>query len=108
MPRKTKDPEYYRKYHERHRERRWDQFLRRAYGIGLDDYRAMALAQAGRCAICGRKPRLDRKLHVDHDHVTGRVRKLLCPDCNAVLGYAGDDPQVLGEAIKYLAEHASA
>ena len=47
------------------------------------DYAALLAAQGGVCAICGRPPKQGgRKLHVDHDHRTGRIRGLLCFTCN--------------------------
>lgn len=77
------------------------QVLRFLYGLSPQDYAAMLDAQDGACAIC-RKPPRTRGLNVDHDHATGRVRGLLCGPCNSVLGMAGDDPNVLTEALRYL------
>src|SRR5207253_2176895 len=68
--------------------------LKRTFGLTIEQYESMLAAQGGGCAICGRPPREDISLHVDHDHETGRVRGLLCFDCNATLGKAADDPQV--------------
>src|SRR5688572_26282042 len=51
-----------------------DQYLRRKYGITLEQYDEMFESQGGVCAICGREPRDDISLHVDHDHETGEVR----------------------------------
>lgn len=70
------------------------------------DYERMFAEQEGRCAIC-RLPQRDHKhwqrLHIDHDHVTGRVRGLLCTHCNTALGKFADDPERLQRAIEYLA-----
>ena len=104
------DPDYDRKYHIKNRVKRRDQFLRRVYGVSLEEYAALAESQGGRCAICGQAPPRDAKgprgtLHVDHNHVTGRIRQLLCANCNAVLGYARDDARVLASAIDYLGRH---
>lgn len=68
--------------------------VQRTYGISPEDYRALFLAQGGRCFICQRKVHTKR-LAVDHDHKTGEVRGLLCADdergCNhAVLGNIKD------------------
>jgi len=88
--------------------RRRDIELRSRYGIGLEDYDRMLAEQNGRCLICGkpeeRAPKQGNCLSVDHDHVTGAVRGLLCVHCNAILGYAEDGPHVLRMAIHYLEE----
>lgn len=74
----------------------------RQYGITHAEYLALLEAQGGVCAICGNGPSKTRTLHVDHDHVTGTVRGLLCTRCNPMLGYAHDDVAVLQAAIAYL------
>lgn len=72
------------------------------YGLTLEQYEAMFLAQDGKCAICrSPDPRGDH-WHIDHDHDTGRVRGILCGHCNPGLGYFGDDPERLAAAIQYL------
>lgn len=69
--------------------------------------------QGGKCKICGKhytdtKPVQNQNeythLHVDHCHSTGKVRGLLCFNCNATLGHVKDNITVLKEAIKYLEE----
>jgi hypothetical protein len=68
--------------------------LRRLYKLEIADYDAMAIAQNGRCAICGQPP-ITRQLAVDHDHTCcptestcGKcVRGLLCASCNRQLGW---------------------
>jgi hypothetical protein len=55
------------------------------YGITVEQYDALFIAQSGRCGMCGSPPRKYR-LGVDHDHATGRVRGLLCNGCNVALG----------------------
>lgn len=83
---------------------RRDWFLRKSYGISLDDYNQMARKQRKRCAICRRiKP-----LHVDHCHKTKRVRGLLCFGCNVTLGKVGDDPKILLRFVGYLKRPACA
>lgn len=59
--------------------------------------------QHGCCAICGKhQANLKCTLCVDHNHTTGKVRGLLCNSCNAILGMAHDDIQILQKAIEYL------
>lgn len=84
-----------------------DNYLRRHYGIGADDYDRMLSEQSGGCAICGRPPREDISLHVDHDPVTGSVRKLLCFKCNNLLGDVGDDAWILRAAADYIEAHVT-
>lgn len=77
------------------------QKLRSKYGIELEDYDRMYDAQVGLCKIC--KEHLD-KLNVDHCHNTGKIRGLLCFQCNSGLGQFRDNINYLKEAIKYLEE----
>jgi hypothetical protein len=76
-------------------------FLRTQYGMTESDYEQMYREQEGLCAIC-KNPRRRRRLFVDHDHQTGRVRGLLCPTCNGGLGKLGDSEEGLLRALAYL------
>jgi hypothetical protein len=78
--------------------------LRRNYGISLADYERMATGQQGRCAICRELPG-KKRLHVDHNHETGKVRGLLCSKCNTGLGLFRDRAGLLHLALEYLAVH---
>lgn len=69
------------------------------YGITKAIYTSMVDSQGGKCAICGRIA----ALVVDHSHETGKVRGLLCSNCNSGLGFMGDNPVVLRTAADYLA-----
>ena len=63
-------------------------------------------SQNGVCAVCKTKPDFKtwkKRLSIDHCHVTGRVRGLLCDPCNSGIGMLKDDPSILENAIKYLA-----
>jgi hypothetical protein len=69
-------------------------------GVTIADYDRMLEAQHGVCAICGNPPKT-RRLDVDHDHKTGRVRGLLCHRCNRTLAsWITDD--WLRKALGYL------
>ena len=80
-------------------------YLKRKYGMTVEQYDAMLEAQGGGCFICGRPPREDISLHVDHDHSTGRVRGTLCFCCNNALADFKEDPHLLQKAITYLVAH---
>ncbi len=56
----------------------------RRYGLDPDSYLAWLHSQNGVCALCKKPPKRQR-LHVDHDHKTGKVRGLLCYRCNRYL-----------------------
>jgi hypothetical protein len=75
--------------------------LKRRYGITAEAADEMLSAQDGVCAICRTAP----AVHVDHDHVTGAVRALLCFNCNGGLGQFKDNPQALHAAAYYVAFH---
>ncbi len=87
----------------RQREFQWRKNLRNL-GMTPDDYAVMLAAQGGGCALCGdiHADSLNRRLHVDHDHVTGVVRGILCSSCNLGIGKFEDDPQRLRAAADYL------
>lgn len=76
-----------------------EQAMLRSYGLTWEAFELMMRRQSGKCAIClGRSGRLI----VDHDHVTGAVRGLLCNRCNAGLGQFQDSQSRLSAAINYL------
>jgi hypothetical protein len=74
--------------------------LRKLYGLSAAQVGDMVVAQAGRCAVCGGA--LSDPPCVDHDHVRGHVRALLCGGCNLGLGHFRDNPARLRAAAAYL------
>lgn len=78
----------------------------RKFGLTMEQYGAMLEAQGGGCFICGRPPREDSSLHVDHDHLTGRVRGILCFCCNNALADLQDDPALLRKAASYVSTNS--
>lgn len=85
------------------------------YGITPEQYDAMLASQDGVCATCGRpetaaattpNPRLSartiRRLAVDHDHLTERVRGLLCAACNTAIGLLQDNPELIRRVAAYI------
>lgn len=69
------------------------------YGLTLGDYAQLLIDQSGLCT-CYSAQLL--KPQIDHCHTTGRVRSLLCPNCNSTLGYAKEDISRLQALIKYI------
>lgn len=87
-----------------------DKELRKNFGITLSDYEMMLGTQGGVCAICAQPERGTlrgklKRLAVDHDHATGKIRALLCSNCNPMIGYAGDEPTLLRKAAEYIETH---
>lgn len=77
------------------------------YDMTSEQYATLMAEQGGACAICLRPERLVRggrviALAVDHDHVTGKTRALLCASCNQSLGKFDDNPIFLRRAAEYL------
>lgn len=73
------------------------------YGLTLEQYNNLLNSQNQRCSICGRhQDELKQSLAVDHDHVSGKVRGLLCVRCNRAIGMLEDDIKLLKQAINYL------
>lgn len=81
--------------------------LKLSYGITLDVYDQMESLQNKKCRICGYEINDGEVLCVDHNHATGKIRGLLCNNCNTGLGMFKDNPDVLLSAINYLKEFTS-
>jgi hypothetical protein len=85
--------------------------IRRKHKFGMDHsaYKEMLESQDGRCAICAIHAsdysQRYKNLHVDHNHRTGKVRGLLCHNCNTALGSFFDDEEFLKSAVEYLQLH---
>lgn len=75
--------------------------IKSLYKLSPTDYAAMVVTQAGRCAICN-KDNEGKILCVDHDHVTGTVRGLVCRKCNLGLGCFDDSYTIIVAATAYL------
>lgn len=80
--------------------KRHDSVFREKFGIGLHQYQTILEEQGGKCYICEQQD--FRNLAVDHCHVTGNVRRLLCTSCNIGLGKFRDNSALLRKAAEYL------
>lgn len=72
------------------------------YGLTVEDYELLLEAQDHRCAGCGKRFSIARPAHIDHDHVTGRVRGLLCSPCNVLIGYLHDSAELLRKLSNHI------
>ena len=93
---------YAREYGRKNPQRARDRLFKK-YGITAQQYDEMFQNQNGGCAICG-KEKNGKKMNfvIDHDHLTGNVRALLCTQCNAGIGNFMDSPSLLRQAATYL------
>src|SRR5271166_3831988 len=91
-----KNPEHFR-----------DQELWRKYKIRSIDYERMLAEQGGKCAVCETCDFVGpgRRLHVDHNHATGKVRGLVCVRCNVLIGMAQEQHERFLAALQYLKKH---
>lgn len=110
MKKKTDNAAYMKRWTEDRKEEWGDYYFLfrkhsqlKKFGLTGNDYLVMWMECGGLCEVCGRAD-ADRLLAVDHCHETGRVRGLLCLNCNQALGKLKDDP----ELIRSLAEYAEA
>lgn len=79
--------------------------LRRYYKIDLTEWYAIFKNQGNVCAICGGDDPRGKNWHTDHNHVTGKVRGILCGCCNTALGKFNEDKKLLEKAALYLDHH---
>lgn len=80
--------------------------LKSKFGISLEEYSLKLEQQKGVCAICDGLCKSGKRLAVDHDHKTGKIRDLLCNNCNGGLGKFQDNPELLIKAADYLRKHS--
>ena len=79
--------------------------LKNLYHGTLEQYRLLTEKQKGLCATCGKPEQRRTRLFIDHDHSTGKMRELLCGQCNLALGTVDDDPKLLIRLAEYVLEH---
>ena len=93
-----------RRYIEKNTEKRGEitlrSHLKSKYGLTMDRYLQFLADQKGACAVCHQPP--VNRLVVDHCHITGEVRGLLCHKCNTGLGQFGDSIDRMTAGIAYL------
>ena len=83
--------------------------LKRDYGITLEQFNQMLIYQDYKCAICG-NPEITihnnskkiQNLAVDHNHITNKIRGLLCKKCNLLIANADENIFILQNAINYI------
>jgi uncharacterized CHY-type Zn-finger protein len=90
---------------ERRKEIARNSHTKRKYGITLEQEIAIKMSQNNKCAICNDE--LKKHAHIDHDHKTGKVRAILCLECNTGLGKFKENPKIFKSALKYLQKYSN-
>ena len=97
-----------REYNHIHKKRLMNNIYLKTYGLTLEQYDQMFENQQGRCIICNEKETVTgrwetiKRLAVDHNHKTGKVRGLLCGSCNLLLGAVEDKSELINKMLEYL------
>lgn len=102
------NPERVKEHRIKNRQKNYRQELVRKYGIEFEWFDKQFELQNGCCAICFKQligTNKQNKPHVDHCHLTGKVRKILCNCCNSVLGLCNDDKAIIENLLDYLKCH---
>lgn len=82
---------------------RMKSYYKSTFNISFNEVQNMKIKQGGKCAICEIIPK--RRLVLDHNHKTNKLRKLLCDKCNSILGYSNENKNILNNCIKYLEKY---
>lgn len=89
---KQQQPHYHRRFN-----------LRKFYGIAPEQYDEMLTLQEGKCGLCKEFPKGQRpRLHTDHCHITNKIRRLLCADCNTAVGLMRENSSLIAKMAVYV------
>ncbi len=89
------------KYRIKHPETLRSYKLKTKYGISISEYEELYKSQNGKCFLCESKD----NLCVDHNHISGKVRNILCKKCNTALGMVNDNSSLLRKMADYIERH---
>lgn len=93
---------YQKQYYVRFPNKQWENKLKK-YGLSLDNFNQMHNTQKGKCVICLKPPSgKNKKLCVDHNHETGKVRALLCHRCNMLVGCLENEKELVYKIMDYV------
>jgi 5-methylcytosine-specific restriction endonuclease McrA len=104
----AQNKEKVRAYRQANRRKHYLQECGRKYGVTPEWFEARMAEQNNSCATCGKPFSWDNKQtkpHVDHCHVTGKARGILCNRCNSVIGLTEEQQQLLLSLAEYLKCH---
>jgi hypothetical protein len=80
---------------------------KKRYGLSIEQKQELVDKQNSKCAICNNDLKDAHDVCVDHNHITNKIRGILCRKCNLGIGHLNDSTQILKSAILYLDKHAN-
>lgn len=92
---------YYHKNKEKMMEYKKEYHIKATYNITFEQLDKMLIEQKHKCLICD-KSLIETRRCIDHDHKTGKIRGILCIECNSMIGFSHDNIDILKQAIGYL------
>lgn len=102
---KIKYPEYYKNYYRMHPEKFKASIFKKKYNLSIEQYNIMLDYQNYRCDICGILFDKYKRPEIDHNHITGKVRAILCSSCNKLISNCNEKIDILNSAQSYLIRH---
>jgi len=90
---------------EYHKNIRKNRYLLKRFNITIEEFEEMLEVQDYSCVICNKQLNGGKETQIDHCHKTGKIRGVLCYNCNLALGHFSDNPYIFVKAIKYLKEN---
>lgn len=105
--------DYSNRNRENYRRSDWSAYLKRNYGLTVDEYELMIIEHNNLCAICKQPEKLKhhitgtlKRLSIDHNHKTGKVRGLLCTRCNQAYGKLEESQEIIENMLLYHKKYA--
>ncbi len=101
---KERSKQYQKRNPEKFKEYNFKSKLKTQYGVTVEWYSRQTIIQNNKCAVCGV---FSKRLNVDHNHTTGKVRELLCKNCNFAIGFIYDSSTTAKQIANYLEKHGT-
>lgn len=100
-----KTPRDWKRTNDARRDKRRAWYFKKKHGVSIQELDARIEAQGGKCPICAERL-TTKNAHLDHDHMTGKLRDVLCLHCNLGIGHLRERPSLLRTAADYIEFHA--
>ena len=98
--------EYKKKWYQNNKDWAKEYSTLKNYGVSATQFKDLLTKQNNKCAICKSELNISKKTHIDHCHTTGKIRGILCQECNHGLGLFKYSQDILDSAQKYLKKYS--